>query len=84
MFRRLDRNVAERIGQRDEVTFGIDHDLLDQTGAPLEEPTQQVRFARSGIPLHQQPGGQELLKVHERGLAVSIRADVDVGCHRSY
>ncbi len=55
---RIDDDMAELFGKRDEVAFGIDDRLLDVSGALLEEATQEVGFPRPGIALHEQPRRQ--------------------------
>ena len=50
----VDCHMAEAFGERDEIAFGIDHDLLDQASALFEQAAQQMRLAGAGIALHQQ------------------------------
>lgn len=42
---------------------------------------QQVRFARAGIALHQQPRGEQLLEIDEDALSAGVPADVDLCAH---
>ena len=73
--------MAEVVGQRDEIAFGIDDDLLHPWRALLQQPAQQMRFARAGIALHQQAGGQQFLEVEQGGRAALGDAHVDIGFH---
>ena len=38
----LDRDMAEAIGEGDEIALGIDHHLLDDTRRSFEQPAQQM------------------------------------------
>src|SRR3546814_6537624 len=64
IIRRLDRDMAEGVGEGDEIALRIDHHLLHEPGAAFEEAAQQVRLARTRIALDQEAGGEELLQVH--------------------
>ena len=52
----IDDDVAEPVGETDEIAFRIDHDLLDVGSALLEKATQEVGFARAGIALDEETG----------------------------
>lgn len=64
--------MPERLRERHEIALRIDHHLLHEPGALLEQPTEQVRLARPAIALHEQAGGQQFLYV-----------DADFGSARS-
>jgi hypothetical protein len=49
--------------QRDEIAFGIDDHLLHPLRRLLEQAPEQMRLARAGIALHQEPRRQQLLDV---------------------
>ena len=59
----IDHEMAETLGQRDEVAFGVDDGLLHPGRALLQQPAQQMRFAGARIALHQQAGRQQFLEV---------------------
>ncbi|KFC69784.1 hypothetical protein FF80_01288 [Devosia sp. LC5] len=48
----VDYDVAEFIGEGDEIAFGIDDALLYPGGALFEQAAQQMGFAGAGISLH--------------------------------
>ena len=77
MVGRLDRDMVEAIGKRDEIALGIDHHLLDDAGRSFEQPAQQMRLSRTRIALDEQTGGEQLLDVEKDGLARAAGADVD-------
>ena len=81
MVRRLDRDMAVAIGQRDEIAFGIDHDLLDLARALLEQAAQQVRLSAPRIALDEQARGQQFLQIDGDRLAGGAGADVDADGH---
>ena len=54
----VDQEVAETVGKRHEVAFGVDNGLLHPRGTLFQQPTQQVGFAGARIALHQQAGRQ--------------------------
>jgi hypothetical protein len=62
----IDQKVAETIGKRHEVAFGIDDGLLHPGGTLFQQPAQQMGFAGARIALHQQAGRQQFLKVQSR------------------
>jgi hypothetical protein len=59
----IDQQVAETVGKRHEVAFGIDNGLLHPGGTLFQQPAQQMGFAGARIALHQQAGRQQFLKV---------------------
>ena len=59
----IDQEVAEPVGKRHEVAFGVDDGLLHPGGALFQQPAQQMGFAGTRIALHQQAGRQQFLKV---------------------
>jgi transposase len=70
----IDHDMAEAVGQRDEVAFGIDDGLLHPGRALFQQPAQQMRFAGAGIALHQQARRQQLLEIEPiRGLYPWLR-----------
>ena len=62
----IDHQMAEALGQRHEVAFGVDDRLLHPGGALFQQPAQKMGFAGARIALNQQAGGQQLLKVERR------------------
>lgn len=79
--RAVDHDMPERRSQRDEVAFRIDHHLLDERGALLQQSPQQVGFARAAIALHEQPGRQQFLDVDAHRRAGRVVADDDGIAH---
>lgn len=63
----IHHHVAELIGKRDEITLGIDDDLLHPLRRLLQKPAQKVRLAGTGIALHQQTCRKQFLNI-ELGL----------------
>jgi hypothetical protein len=59
----IDQEVAETLGERHEVAFGVDDGLLHPGRALFQQPAQQMGFAGARIALHQQAGRQQFLKV---------------------
>jgi hypothetical protein len=58
---RIDHDMAESVGKRDEIAFRVDHALLDPWGALFEQTAQKVRLSRARIALHQQAGRKKFL-----------------------
>jgi len=79
--RRLDHDMAVGGAERDEITLRIDHHLLDQAGAFLQQAAKQVRLARSAVTLNQQTGGEKLFDVHLYGSTGGIRTKDNLGIH---
>jgi hypothetical protein len=78
--RSLYDDMAERLGQGNEVAFRIDDDLLHERGAFLEKTAQQVRFSRTAIALDEQARRQQFLDVDpHRGAIDSVSDDEGVG-----
>ena len=73
----VEGQMAVMFGQRDEIAFGIDDDLLNQPGALLQQAAQQMRLSRSGIALHQQARSEQLLKVDQGRGARAGHANID-------
>ena len=73
--------MVEFVRKAAEIALGIDHHLLDETYALLEQAAQQVRFSRAGIALDEQARGEELLHVHGDGLPARLPADFDLRPH---
>jgi phosphoenolpyruvate carboxylase len=69
------------IGQRHEIAFGIDHHLLHQRGAFLQQTAQKVGFTRPRIALNEQAGGEQFLDVDQNGLSRSVISYADAGGH---
>ena len=59
----LDHEMAEALGQGDEIAFGIDDGLLHPGRALFQQPAQQVRLAGAGIALDEEAGRQQFLEV---------------------
>ena len=59
----IDQEVAETVGKRNEVAFGVDDGLLHPGSTLFQQPPQQMGFAGARIALHQQAGRQQFLKV---------------------
>ena len=76
---RGDHHMAEAVGQLHIIAFGVDDDLLDIFRRLLDQAAQQVRFARTGIALHQQPRCQQLLEVQRHGDLRRGGAQDDIG-----
>ena len=62
----IDHQMAETVGQRDEVAFGVDDGLLHPGRALLQQPAQQMRLAGARIALHQKAGRQQFLEIQSR------------------
>ena len=78
----LDREMAVALGQRDEIAFGIDHDLLHLPGALLEQAAQQMRLARPRIALDEQPRRKQFLQVDRDAIAAGPDPHVHAHRHR--
>ena len=62
----VDHQMAELVGERDEVALRVDDALLNPRRALLEQAAQEVRLAGPGIALHQQAGRQQFLEIEQR------------------
>ena len=80
--RAVDHHMAERFRQGDEIPFRIDHDLLDEGGAFLEDSAQQMRLARAAVPLDQQARGKEFFDIQFDRRPDRIGAKHDLCGHR--
>ncbi len=77
----VDHDMGIGIGERHEIALGIDHDLLHQRGAFLEDAAQQVRLARPRIALDEQARREQFLHVDAHALPRTVGPDVDAGLH---
>ena len=73
----IDDNVTELVGQRDEIAFGIDDDLLHPLRRLLQQPPQEMRFSGAGIALHQETRRQQLLDIELGAGPAGRRSHVD-------
>jgi hypothetical protein len=60
-----------------EVTLGVDHHLLDQRGAFLEQAAQQVRLAGAAVALDEQAGRQQFLDIDPDRITAGRGTDDD-------
>ena len=77
----VDHQMAELLGEADEIAFRVDHRLLHPGGGLFHQPPQQMRLAGAGIALDQQACGEKLLQVESRGRAGGGGAEVDRDGH---
>jgi hypothetical protein len=61
--------MAIFVGQRDEIAFGIDHDLLHQGALCSSSRRSRCDLPEPRIALHQQAGGQQFLEVEHVAVA---------------
>ena len=73
----IDHDMAEPVGQRDEITLGVDDDLLHPLGRLFEQTAQKMRLARTRIALHQQAGRKKLLDIELGRLTALHRSHID-------
>ena len=59
----IDQEVAETVGQRHEVAFGVDDGLLHPGCTLFQQSAQPVGFAGTRIALDQQASRQQFLEV---------------------
>jgi hypothetical protein len=78
---RIDHDVSETVGERDEIALWVDHHLLHPGCALFEKTAQEMRLAGAGIALHQQTCRQQLLKIERGGCAALHRSHVDADLH---
>ena len=69
------------VGKAAEITLGVDHHLLDEPRALLEQAAQQVRFSRAGIALDEQARAEQFLDVDRNRLPFGIPAYFDLRTH---
>lgn len=69
----IDNDMAVKIGQRDEIPFGIDDALLHPLRALFQQAAQKMRLSGTGITLHEQARGEKLLKIKHGLLATAKR-----------
>jgi hypothetical protein len=74
---RIDHDMAELVGERDEIALGIDHRLLYERRALFEKAAQQMRFARTGIALDKQTRRQQFGEIEQGWLAAPGGPHVD-------
>ena len=79
----VDDEVAETLGQRHEVAFGVDDRLLHPGCALFQQPPKQMGFARARISLHQQAGRQQFLQIESRRGACRRMSHLDRNGHVS-
>ena len=75
--RGVHHDMAELVGQRNEVALRIDDALLHPRRALFEQPAKKMRLAGTGIALHEQARGEQLLQVHHGRRAVRALAHID-------
>lgn len=84
----VDDDVAEPVGEGDEVPFRIDDDLLNLAGALLEDAPDQVRLAGAGVALDEKARREQLLDVHDRRLSARPLEDdvaqLDLDLHAAF
>ena len=73
----IDHHVAEFVGKRDKVAFGINDDLLNPLRRLLQKTAQQMRLSGTGIALHEQSGCQQLLDIECGRAASGRRSHID-------
>ena len=78
---RIDNDMAELVGQRDEVAFRIDDDLLYPRCALFQKATQEMRLSGSGIALDEQTGGQQLLQIEHGRCPAGRGSHLDINLH---
>src|SRR3546814_21091249 len=79
----VDHDMAVRIGARDEIALGLDHDLLHQPGAFFEDAAQKVRLPRPPIALSEQPRREQFLPVDATILPPFVGPVSPAGFHAS-
>src|ERR1700712_2711199 len=79
----VDYQMAESVRQRDEVAFRVDDGLLHPWRTLFEQPTQQMGFAGTRIPLNQQTRRQQFLEVHSRRSTARRLSHLDRNGHVS-
>ena len=80
----VDHDMVEFVRQAGEIALRVDHHLLDEPGGLFEQAAQQMRLARAGIALHEQPGREQFLDIDANALPGRIRANFDLRCHMPY
>jgi hypothetical protein len=80
----IDHYVAKFVGQRDEVAFGIDDDLLNPLRRLFQKTAQQMRLSGTGIALHEQSGCQQLLDIERGGTASGCRSHIDTNLQAQF
>ena len=77
----LDHEMAERLGQGDEIALGIDDHLLDEPGAAFDQAAQQMRLARARIALDEKTSCQQFLEIEKHRCAGAIHPHVNLYAH---
>ncbi len=80
----INHQMSVFLRQRDEIPFGIDDHLLHPFRRLLEQPSQQMRLAGSGIALHQKPGRQQLFDVELGWLSARQASHVNSDLHLGF
>src|SRR3546814_4864764 len=73
----LDDGMSEHFSKGDEIALRVDHHLLHQLGATLQQAAQQMRLSRPRIALHEQTRGQQFLYIDEHRLPCAIHPHFD-------
>ena len=74
--------MVENACQRDEIAFGIDHDLLHDMRAFFQKAAQQVGFARPAIALDEKPRREQFFDIDCYGCAVIVGTDLNGRGHQ--
>src|SRR3546814_17849006 len=73
--------MSEHFSKGDEIALRVDHHLLHQLGATLQQAAQQMRLSRPRIALHEQTRGQQFLSIDEHRLPCAIHPHFDSDSH---
>jgi 2-phospho-L-lactate transferase/gluconeogenesis factor (CofD/UPF0052 family) len=73
----IDDDMTILVGERDEITLGIDDDLLHPLRRLFQQATEQMGLAGTRIALHQQAGRQKLLDIELGRLSPLHRSHID-------
>ncbi len=74
-------DVAEFVGQGDEVALRIDDDLLHPGSALLQQAAQEMRLSGPRIALNEQTGGQQLLQIEHGRRPAGCGSHLDINLH---
>src|SRR3546814_12138203 len=77
----LDDGMSEHFSKGDEIALRVDHHLLHQLGATLQQAAQQMRLSRHRIALHEQTRGQQFLFIDEHRHYSTIHTHFDSDSH---
>jgi hypothetical protein len=64
--RRIEDQMAECVGESNEIAFGIDDGLLNPLRALLQQAPKKMRFARARIALNQQSRREQFFQIEYR------------------